>query len=206
MRHFLSDLKQRGRLDNAVVIVTGDHGEALGERGTLFHGWNLYDELVRVPLVLSGPAIAPGAIRSPVSLVRLPATLLELAGLEAPVSFAPALPLAGDEQRPARVFAHTRFRGADVTSVVEWPYKLILRQGRRRPELYDLSTDPSEQNNLCARKPLLVEELTMVIEEWLARQAEAGEELREDSVEEDAEIDPTLRRQLEALGYVDRQG
>ena len=53
-------LRAAGRLDRTIVVVTSDHGEEFHEHGGWTHGQSLYEELVRVPLVIRGPAGAPG--------------------------------------------------------------------------------------------------------------------------------------------------
>src|SRR5262249_54561799 len=67
-----------------IVIVTADHGEALGDHGQLYHSTDLYNSQIHVPLVLAGPGIKPGRIAETVSLTDLTPTLLELAGFDPP--------------------------------------------------------------------------------------------------------------------------
>ena len=75
-------LEQRGVWDEALVVLTSDHGELLGERGWIGHTVDLSDTLTRVPLLVRGPGIEPGTSAAPVSQVDLGATLLELAGVD----------------------------------------------------------------------------------------------------------------------------
>jgi arylsulfatase A-like enzyme len=81
----VATLRARGELTNTIVIVTADHGEQFGEHGLYSHGNSLYEEALRVPLVIFGAGeIPPGTmIRSAVSLRDVPRTVLELAGLGA---------------------------------------------------------------------------------------------------------------------------
>jgi len=78
-----SELQKQGRLENTLVIITSDHGEQFGEHGLMTHGNSLYRQLVHVPLVLSFPSRVPvgGIVREPVSLVDLPATVIDLVGM-----------------------------------------------------------------------------------------------------------------------------
>lgn len=76
----LDRLRQGGYLNNTIVVVTSDHGEAFNEEGFIFHGQALYWNLIHVPLVIYAPGrIPPRRIGTPVSLVSLPTTLLDLA-------------------------------------------------------------------------------------------------------------------------------
>jgi hypothetical protein len=78
-------LRQADLLEGTAIVVTSDHGEGLGDHGHLEHGHNLFDELVRVPLIVRAPGIPAGrALRGDVQLEDLGPTLLSLLGLAAP--------------------------------------------------------------------------------------------------------------------------
>ena len=86
----LAGLTARGLTDNLVVIVTSDHGEALDtkqDHGALNHSKHLYDELIHVPLMVKVPGAAPRQVTTPVSLVDVGPTVLDLYGLPTPASF-----------------------------------------------------------------------------------------------------------------------
>ncbi len=82
-RRFLED---RGLLDDALVIITGDHGEGLGDHGELSHGFFIYDSTIHVPLIIRPPgAIAGGrVVETAVSHVDLYPTVLDAVGIESP--------------------------------------------------------------------------------------------------------------------------
>ncbi len=79
LTEFLNDLP-----NDAVVVLTSDHGESLGERDCWGHGLNLYQESLHVPLLIRGPGIAPGTVEEPVQHLDLAPTLLDLVGLPVP--------------------------------------------------------------------------------------------------------------------------
>jgi hypothetical protein len=126
---------QIGRLvaavPDAVVVVTADHGEELGEHGIRFHARSLYNQVIRIPLVIAGPAIAPRVIDTPVSLVDVMPTLAELGGAAIPrgvagVSLAGALHGAAAPARPVVVeLPHDRQIKRDMAAVIVPPYKVI---------------------------------------------------------------------------------
>jgi iduronate 2-sulfatase len=142
--------------DSTIVVLTADHGFHLGEHG-LWGKLSLYEEVVRVPLIVVAPGI-PGGRRSarPVELVDLYPTLVELAGLEAPAdlegqSFAPQL---RDPDAPRTRPATTRLELTGLTTKTAWS----TTDGRWRytewgspaeAELYDLEADPRQQRNLA---------------------------------------------------------
>src|SRR5439155_16112134 len=80
----LDALKAAGQLDRAIIIVVGDHGEALGEHGEATHGLFAYDATLRVPMIVSAPGIGARVVRTPVSNVDLVPTVLELLGIAVP--------------------------------------------------------------------------------------------------------------------------
>lgn len=81
----LDGLAEAGRLDDTLIVLTSDHGEGLGDHQLLEHGWNLYDELVTVPLLLRGPGLPQGLrLTGDAQLEDLMPTILSLAGVDKP--------------------------------------------------------------------------------------------------------------------------
>jgi arylsulfatase A-like enzyme len=80
----MAGLAKRDLLDNTIIVVTSDHGEHFGEHGLYCHGNSLYRSLVHVPLMVSWPQKIENRTRvsDPVTLRDLPATVLELTGIE----------------------------------------------------------------------------------------------------------------------------
>jgi arylsulfatase A-like enzyme len=152
--------------DRAIIVFASDHGEALGEDPRLLdtHGMVAYAPLVRVPLAIRVPGVAPARRTDPVSLVDLAPTVLDLLGhadAMAPLdgtSLVPALLDAPPALRPPvdrALVIHEELQW----SVVEWPYQLLVRPGDNVVELYDLERDPGERDNLTARDPEVVSRL-----------------------------------------------
>jgi hypothetical protein len=137
--------------DRAYLIVTADHGEAFGEHGTFQHTKTLYEELLHVPLLVTGPGVVPRRIEQRVGLVDVGPTVLDLFGAETPgeligQSLVPLL--AGREvtlERP--VLAEGRLRRA----LYHQELKVIEDTRRKTVEVYDLSADPGELDNLFDR-------------------------------------------------------
>jgi arylsulfatase A-like enzyme len=157
----LDALASSGRLEDTVVIVTGDHGEEFRDHGGLRHGTTLYDELMRVPLVIAtpNPAGRPAhrrRISTPVSLVDLAPTLVDLLGLSTPLEFdgrslGPSLAegAAVFPVRPIFLYNTSYTESFDRTlGVVAGDLKLIVREKSQTAELYNLRDDPRELSNL----------------------------------------------------------
>lgn len=146
----LRSLKKRDLLEHTTLIITADHGEAFGEHGVKHkHSVNLYDELVRVPLIVVGPDVAKQVVEAPVSIIDLGPTVLDLFGLPTPgdamgQSLVPHLLGRGEPfHRPIAM------EGLQKQAMVFANGIKVIRDLRRRTlEVYDLSDDPEELTNL----------------------------------------------------------
>lgn len=172
----LAALDAAGLRRNTIVFFLSDHGEMLGRRGLLAKGPYNVEELIRVPLLVSCPDRFPAAsrCRSVVSTLDVPATIMDLAGLEYPenpwslavancglpdarhgVSLAPVLTGAADRVRDRVLVEYDEDWTGSTTrarlrSLVTDRYKLNYYAGERCGEIYDLEADPREQRNLWA--------------------------------------------------------
>ncbi|MGK4007076.1 sulfatase-like hydrolase/transferase [Sorangium sp. So ce1036] len=151
----LLDAVARGpRAGRAAILVHGSHGEALGEHRSLGHGLELYEEAIRVPLVVALPGAAPGRYPHPVSTADIAPTVLGLGGAEAAdVEGESLVAIATGEGRAPRgpVFARTARRAA----LIDGDLKLIAlkRKKRDRLLLFDLAADPRERRDLSGERP-----------------------------------------------------
>ncbi len=183
-------LQQQSRDENTIIAVTADHGEAFGEHRDFFHGWNLYEELVHVPLILRSRDLAPGVRSDPVSLRQLAPTLLELVGVSTDEIPARTLSTASNN---SPVFFSTRFRDMSLDSVLVDHWKFIDGRGKNDCELYDLSVDPGETVNLCSVDRQRATELSALLKQYQTspRQATSSMSGEQPSLDE-----------LESLGYL----
>jgi arylsulfatase A-like enzyme len=181
---FLDELQRQGRLDNALIVVTSDHGESF-EKGFMGHAGPLtHDALIRVPLVIKLPGQKRGQVlEMPISQADLAPTLLDLVD-------APPLPRAeGRSLRAALdglpmpvspVFAMTMERQSRIRPLNEGQYvvidgddKLTFTLDQRsatRPisKLFDLAVDPEEAHDLAAMRPQRTRELEILLGQRLA--------------------------------------
>ena len=195
----------RGRLANAIVLITADHGEELFEHGQPLHLQH-YTECVQVPFLLRAPnsLVGPLANGGPqVSLVDVVPTILELAGVETPPtqgrSLAP-LVRGEDVELDARVLLVSRELELGARTRT---WSVVPRKGRA-PGWFELATDPGETRDLGegadpdSAEPAWREEAAA----WLAEEAQRNELLRRHfGAGEAVELTEAERDALSALGY-----
>jgi arylsulfatase A-like enzyme/Flp pilus assembly protein TadD len=142
-----------GREPPALIALTADHGEALGDHGELTHGLFAYEATLKVPLVLWGPGVERGVDRRQAAHVDLLPTLLGAVGVEAPAGLPGRSLLGPDAGGDRRLY----FEALSPYLNRGWaPLRGVLGEGRKLlelplPELYDLAADPAERANLFAR-------------------------------------------------------
>jgi arylsulfatase A-like enzyme len=207
MGRLLTWLGAEGLYDDTIVVFTSDHGEEFWEHGGSMHGKTLFQEAVRVPLIIRYPKRVPIAVpvTQAVSLVDVAPTLLELADIPAPY------PLDGTSLIPSvpeeRVLYFTLdLDGASVKAITRAPWRLIWNQRKGTRLLYNLDIDAGETWNLAQKHPdrvaALWEELAAQTDVNARRQAElrGGEPVR--AVREE-DLPADARKALEALGYIE---
>jgi arylsulfatase A-like enzyme len=150
-------LERLDLMDDTAVLIVADHGEELQDHGGMFHRKTLYEEVVRIPLILRAPALPAGGVATPISLVDVPATLLDLLGLEPmiPQAGRSFLPLVGAPASvtPAPILIELVQRDRELASVVEGRWKLVVDYRDGRSQLFELDADPKEQRNLADEQP-----------------------------------------------------
>ncbi len=159
IRQIFGALDAKHYLDDAVVVVTADHGEGLGERHWA-HGWYLYDEDIRIPLLFYDAPAADYPHLSFATQVDIAPTLLDRLRLPIPASWEGQSLLAPTAKRYS--FHETYFlppRYAVVYRADEGLYKYIATPQYGKEELYDLTHDREERDNLSDRQPALNERL-----------------------------------------------
>lgn len=156
----LTKVDELGIADRTAVLFSADHGEAFGEHGAKLHATSLYDELLRVPLLVRLPGFSPRVIDEPVSLVDIAPSILDLFGLPTPgLAMGQSLvPLMRDGRPPLE--RPLAFESGRAIRAVLFRDRMKLIQNLRAGtvELFDLSVDPEELHNLADRSPVTTDE------------------------------------------------
>lgn len=174
----LEALEGLGVREETAVIVSADHGEAIGELGMYFEHGNATEGVTRVPLIIQWPGLAKGVrIAGLTYQLDLGPTVLDLLGLEIPphwdgISFAPALrgtPFTGRDYlvRGCGIYSFQR-----AVRQGDWLLIRTLHSGLYPYDpvyLFDLTTDPYEQTNLAEANPVKCREMEGLLDEWWSR-------------------------------------
>lgn len=149
----LARLRERGLWERTVVVVCGDHGEGFYEHGLAAHANSIYEEVMRVPLVVRAPGLAPGADGRPAQLVDVPPTVCDLLGLPPHPSFQGRSLRAADfpAERSRYLLSDTAW--TTHLGIVRSGLKLIYDSREGRMALYDLRRDPGEREDVFSARP-----------------------------------------------------
>ena len=178
----LEALDARGYLENALVIFTSDHADALGDHGHI-QKWTMYDSVVRVPLIFWSKNLPIKSVvhNELVQLFDVAPTILETAGLDIPQDFEArslwgALSERNDYQERDAVYSelardHIQTGSEFILMRRDKRWKIVLYLDDHEGELYDLEADPEEVNNLWNEKTRqsVRDELAQISMKWLAR-------------------------------------
>ena len=205
---FVDELKQLGIYEDCTLVLLADHGEEFWEHGGFEHGHTLYDELIRIPLIIKAPAgTGPQGlvVRSQVRIIDVMPTLFEMAGLKAPEFFEgasllaqlegrtmPDLPamsesiLYGSEKFAWRVGGHKYIFDTDASAVP-------------RAQLFDVRNDPGERHNLMESEPELGRTLRVQFESLFVQ---LQQRIRTMSSPRASNMGPDQIESLKSLGYI----
>jgi len=192
-----------GKVDRGrtAVVVTGDHGEALGDHGEEDHGYFIYDATLRVPLIVAAADLAPRVISEQVRSVDIAPTINGLVGIAPPDSLdGEALqPLLAGKPRsevPLSVaeswYPRLHFGWSELRSARVGEWKFIAAP---KPELYDLRNDPGEQKNVIQQRAQVAARLSADLQKVTSRFNAAAAPAA-------AQPDSATIERLQALGYV----
>lgn len=195
----LEPILAAGADGHTIVVVTSDHGEALGEHGEASHGVFAYDSVLRVPLVIYAPRMfGPRVVEAPVRHVDLLPTLLDALAVPIPAGLdgRSLLPVVGGSE--TNVNSVVYFEALSASLNRGWaPLRGLIQDGFKYidlplPELYDLRGDPGEVRNLAASDPGRTAALRARLDEFGSADP-AGKAGR---------APVAVRERLRSLGYV----
>jgi len=186
----------------AVVVILSDHGEGFLEHGYLGHAQSLFDEELRVPLIIVPPDGNAGGrvVSEPVSLLDIYPTLAEFAGVKAPAGIRGQSLVGAVSGKsvpgPQQVMAEFD-RGAALRCIVDNRWKLIADGTNVSARmLFNIASDPGETNNMAAAEPARADNLSLELE--ALRNATPTFQAPRGAIR----LSPEQERMMHALGYV----
>jgi len=195
-------LETSGRLDRTLVIFVSDHGEALGEKDELDHGFYAYNNTLHIPLFLAYPGVKPGRVEENVCHIDIFPTVCDLLGLPVPgyIQGESLVPIAaGRPRKRPKIFfesmaPHNGMDAAPLEGFIEGNTKFIHLP---LPEVYDIAHDYEEEHNRAPGADL--PGLTKALEDL--KDTLRGHPTKQNLKGKGAEIIPLLR----SLGYIASQ-
>jgi arylsulfatase A-like enzyme len=215
-QEIIDHLSRLEKLDETLIVFTSDHGEELFEHGGHGHGHTLYNELLRVPLIIRHPGLQPGRVTETARLVDLLPTLIDIFDFEkhgAMIQGRSLLPVLRGETDPepqeqfvlGEVKYPSKIEGLSFEAnawklirVIEMQPSRGFPRGKRDTwELYDLTRDPGELENVVRFNPELVSSARERMESLREKFDASGLEGK------DTDIDEETLEALRSLGYVE---
>ena len=196
----LRDLKT---FDKTAIVITSDHGEEFLEHGIFRHGYHLYDEIIKVPLIIVLPHSdkTPLEIKTPVNLIDLMPTILNLLAIPLPSGMQgkSLISLINKGKRAVSPsVSETSWKGARAQSLRLTGWKYINDIRNERFELFNLDEDPGEKNNLHLKKPKRVEELSHLLSNIISKTYPVTGKPKRKNIQPKKEE----RDKLKSLGYI----
>jgi len=200
----LDTLELQGRLAETLVVVTGDHGEMLGEHGEATHGFFIYDAATHIPVIVSGPGVPAREVADQVRIVDLMPTALEVLGLPVPPSVqgTSLMPLARGQRlsliaQSESWYPRYHYGWSELFSVQDERFHYIRAP---RPELYDLQADARELVDRAKEDAARLAALDKALDAHLQRTTSAT------AAKGPQAVDSETEEKLAALGYVGASG
>jgi arylsulfatase A-like enzyme len=209
-------LRERGLLDNTLFMVISDHGEGFGEHGYEYHLGGVYDELLRVPLLVRLPGVERlrgrvGALTQTVDVLPTVLDLLQIRSPEDHIQGHSLLSLLSGDAEVIRDYVYARCGSGKPSYLVrDQHWALVVWEGAELQALYDLRTDPRQTRNVIAEHPQQAAQMVSAFRQFAAGQADPPMEFVDPAAapaEPRRSPVPKLRddelRDLRALGYVE---
>ncbi len=206
VERLVRDMKRLGIFDKTLLVVTSDHGEEFLEHGNWEHQKTLYDEQLRIPLIVKFPdgERAGERVSEPVTLIDVAPTIADVMELDVPASFRGVSLRGGELDSSREIWSETEH-------TIDGTHKLSLRRGANSPkaifslhsdervdiELFDLSQDPGELR--AVENDALRQRVQTRLKHFLKTATAAREGTAETPP---VDLDPEERERLRSLGYI----
>jgi len=203
----VQELDRAGLFENTLLVITADHGEAFMEHGYIEHTASLHGEVTRVPLIIVGPKLPRGLrIKTQARSIDIMPTLLDLCGL-APGAEIQGTSLVswitGGAHTDLLAASETERRGGQ-TAISDGSYKLIQTNAPSRLQLYHLTVDPKETNDIAVSSQGIRVAMESQLAAWKKEVLSCANRYWSDSIPvENLTVHGEVLQRLKDLGYVE---
>ena len=188
-------------LDDSLIIITSDHGEEFLEHGLLRHGFQLYDETIRVPLIFYWKNHLDAQVKDVIaSGIDIAPTIMDLCGQDMPSSMLGSSLLRKKNDKP--ILFCTHFINQNQRGMRMGKWKLIENAATGEIKVFDMGNDPGERQNLFNDSLKEREKLLKSYKQLLAKHAVKLEDKEVKRPAQPSAMDDETREQLEGLGYL----
>jgi arylsulfatase A-like enzyme/Tfp pilus assembly protein PilF len=199
MSKLISDLEKSKSMDRTLVVLTGDHGESLGEHMERTHSLFIYNATLHVPLMIRLPGVKARRINGVVRHIDIAPTILEWLGFVPPAEMEgkSLIPLIQGKEKSGRtsysesMFPELHYGWSPLKSLTTNEYRFVEAP---TPELYDRKTDPNDTKNIYHDRQSIAESLRKQLQQIIQSASTSGSSSRKTPDAETAE-------KLRALGY-----
>jgi arylsulfatase A-like enzyme len=196
IRRLVRGVEEAGVLARTIIVVASDHGEEFQDHGGTGHARTLYQELLRIPVIFHIPGYGHHEVAQTFVESDIAPTILELVELPIPEGFrgdAVSFTMGRSEPTSKVIFAETR-RFADLETIIDGEYKLVVDHEEYSLEMYNLAEDPQERNDLAVTDQETATHLKRRLKTFYAvARAKAGT----------VDLDPQTLTALRDLGYLE---
>ncbi len=192
----MAALDERGLASRTIVVVLADHGEEFDEHGLRTHGRSLFNQAARIPLLVRLPhATGPRVVATPVSIVDIMPTLLDLVGVDGPGGMngqSLAVVICGQADAPERPvlmeITPQENVDRDMIGVASGPWKVIWDREANAWSLFSLANDPDDRNDLALAQPDRLEAMRKQLFETIDSRALNGPETADSTLSVSARV------------------
>ena len=167
----LTRLRERGLWDRTVIVIGGDNGEAFNEHGFSAHASWLFNEVVKVPMLIKAPGLAPGLDHRPAMFLDVSPSVLDLLGFPPHPGFQGTSLIGGHPDQNRSMYMIVQTPITYESGIVRGDFKLLMSDRNDGVNfLFDLRQDPAEQHNLAASQPEIFADLAGRLGRWRQEQ------------------------------------
>ena len=198
-------LKKMGCYDNTIIVLSSDHGEGFMEHDLIAHADIMYNEVMRIPLIIRWPELEKDKmVDNQARSIDIMPTLLDFIGVKPPPNIhgVSLYPMIRGELRDGLIaFSETERMGLQK-AVMDGHYKLLYNSRLKREEFYDLKEDPKENHNKAGEYHEKLSYMRSLLDDWNKEIDKCKADIQSEDMQGKDKMDDLVIKQLKGLGYI----